>query len=140
MVPASGEEHVNNTVLFVCPHGAGMSRIAAVWFNLVAPPGWHATSAGIQPQPELGLNARRLLASTAAERLLDREPPRSISAIASPTCVVAICCDVPDAEHWDLAEREFTEAMGEEIRVRSEVLARWCSKLDAEVEPTLSLV
>jgi protein-tyrosine-phosphatase len=28
---------MTQTVLFVCPHGAGMSRIAAAWFNLVAP-------------------------------------------------------------------------------------------------------
>src|SRR5213078_4079664 len=33
------------TVLFVCEHGASRSRLAAVWFTLVAPPGWRATSA-----------------------------------------------------------------------------------------------
>jgi protein-tyrosine-phosphatase len=27
------------TVLFVCPHGAGKSRVAAAWFNGSAPPG-----------------------------------------------------------------------------------------------------
>ncbi len=35
------------TVLFVCPHGAGKSRIAAAWFNGAASAGWWATSAGV---------------------------------------------------------------------------------------------
>jgi len=123
---------MTDTVLFVCPQGAGMSRIAAAWLNLVAPPGWHATSAGIQPQPQLGSNAPRLLAGTPAERLLDPEPPRPISAITSPTCVVAICCDVPDAERWDLTEREFTDGLRDEIRLRTEVLAGRCRQLEAD--------
>lgn len=41
------------TVLYVCPHGAGKSRMAAAWFNCWAPPGWRATTAGISPQTEV---------------------------------------------------------------------------------------
>lgn len=53
-------------ILFVCPHGAGKSRLAAAFFNQVAPTGWWATSAGQEPQATLGTNASRLLAGTAA--------------------------------------------------------------------------
>jgi len=110
-------------VLFVCPHGAGMSRIAAARFNLVAPTGWHALSAGLEPQAELGLHAPRLLAGTPAAELLDRERPRPISSVAAVDRIVAVCCDVPGAERWELAHREFSEAMRDEIRTRAETLA-----------------
>jgi protein-tyrosine-phosphatase len=122
---------VTRTVLFVCPHGAGMSRIAAACFNLVAPAGWHATSAGLEPQAELGLNAPRLLAGTAAEEFLDRERPRPISSVVAVDRVVALCCNVPDAERWELAHREFSEAMRDEIRTRAEALALECQDRDA---------
>lgn len=108
-----------------------MSRIAAAWFNLVAPSGWHGTSAGLEPQSQLGFNAPRLLAGTPAEAFLDREPPRAVSDVVSPTRIVAMCCDVPTAERWDLAEREFTNAMRDEIRARTEVLAAQCQQSES---------
>lgn len=117
---------MTSTVLFVCPHGAGMSRIAAAWFNLVAPPTWRATSAGLEPQAELGVNAARLLAGTPAEAFLDRELPRPISAVDPPDRVIGMCCDVPGGERWDLDNRAFTPAMGDEIRARAEELAKQC--------------
>ena len=36
---------MGRTILFVCPHGAGKSRMAAAIFNRLAPAGWQATSA-----------------------------------------------------------------------------------------------
>jgi hypothetical protein len=95
-----------------------MSRMAAGWFNTTAPAGWRATSAGTAPQAELGTNAPRLLAGTPAEAQLDRQPPRSVNSVPTPERTVAICCDVPGAERWDLAQREFTQAMQDEIRER----------------------
>ena len=114
--------------MFVCPHGAGMSRIAAGWFNLVAPANWRATSAGVDPQAELGSNAPRLLAGTPAEPLLDREPPRPIRAVPAPDRIIALCCDVEGAERWDLVHREFTDAMRDEIRARTQALAMECGR------------
>jgi protein-tyrosine-phosphatase len=35
---------VTRTLLFVCPHGAAKSRLAAAYFNAAAPSGWHATT------------------------------------------------------------------------------------------------
>ena len=118
---------MTRTVLFVCPHGAGMSRIAAAWFNLLAGADWYAASAGIEPQSEIGLNAPLLLAGTRAEQFLDREPPRPISSVREVERIVALCCDVAGAERWDLSNREFTEAMHDEIRERAEALARRCN-------------
>jgi hypothetical protein len=117
---------MTHTVLFVCPHGAGMSRVAAAWFDLVAPTNWHAISAGLDPQAELGSNAPRLLAGTTAERLLDRTPPRPIIAVATPDRTIGLCCDAPGGERWDLVHREFVEAMRDEIRERTEALAMEC--------------
>lgn len=115
---------MTRTLLFVCPHGAAKSRMAAAFFNRVAPSDWQATTAGVDPQTTVGANAVRLLAGTDAEALLDREPPRPIAAVDSPTRIVAIDCDVPGGERWDLDRREFDHAMRDEIRGRAEALAR----------------
>ena len=112
------------TLLFVCPHGAGKSRMAAAFFDRVAPPGWHATTAGQEPDATVSPNAVRLLAGGDAEALLDREPPRPVAAVASPARTVAIDCDVPGAERWDLDSRQFDDAMRDELRGRAEALAR----------------
>jgi protein-tyrosine-phosphatase len=104
-------------LLFVCPHGAGKSRIAAAWFNQLAPTGWRALSAGLEPQAQLGDNAPRLVAGTLAEAHLDRTPPRSIADAGSADRIVAIDCDVPGAERWNLSTAGFTDELAEEIRV-----------------------
>ena len=111
-------------VLFVCPHGAAKSRIAAAFFNRVAPEGWMALSAGVEPQETVGLNAIRLLKGTDAEALLDLESPRPVAAVPLPDRIVAIDCDVPNGERWDLLHQEFEAPMREELRSRAEALAR----------------
>ena len=111
-------------ILFVCPHGAGKSRMAAAFFNQLAPAGWRAVSAGQEPQETLGTNAIRLLTGTVAEPFLDRELPRQISAVAAPTQIIAIDCIVPGAAQWVLTNQQFDDAMREEIRERVTDLAR----------------
>jgi hypothetical protein len=113
-----------NTVLFVCPHGAGKSRIAAALFNADAPPGWSATTAGLEPQDQVSLHAPRLLAGTAAETHLDTALPRPLSAVADPAHTIAIDCRIDGAEPWDLEQPVFDAAMREEIadRVRALIL------------------
>jgi protein-tyrosine-phosphatase len=117
------EYSMTSTILFVCPHGAGKSRMAAAFFNQLAPVGWRATSAGQEPQEALGTNAIRLLAGTPAEPFLDRERPRPIAAVAAPDRVVAIDCDVPGAARWTLENRQFDDAMRDEIRGQVETFA-----------------
>ncbi len=93
---------MTGTVLFVCPHGAAKSRMAAAFFNRLAIPGWEATSAGSTPQEEMSANAIRLLADTDAESFLDLTTPRPIAAVPDPARIVAIDCDVPGADRWNL--------------------------------------
>src|SRR5215212_5742995 len=114
---------MSQVVLFICPHGAAKSRIAAAFFNRVAPPGWVAISAGQEPQAELGVTAIRLLAGSEAEAWLDHEPPRPIEAVAEPAHLVAIDCQVPEAETWTLTQREINQTLRDELQDRAEALA-----------------
>jgi protein-tyrosine-phosphatase len=104
------------TVVFVCQHGAGKSRLAAAWFNADPPPGWQATSAGIEPQTSVSLHAPRLLAGTAAAAHLDRTLPRPIADIPAADLTIAIDCAVPDSVGWQLSNAEFDDALADEIR------------------------
>lgn len=118
---------VQRTVLFVCQHGAGKSRIAAAWFNGSAPPGWLATTAGVTPQTEVSEHAPRLLAGTVVAELLDTAPPRPLTAVPEATVTVAIDCppeDVDPTVSWQLDNPGFDEAMRAELRQRAQDLAR----------------
>jgi hypothetical protein len=116
----------DKTVLFVCLHGAGMSRMAAAYFEQSAPAGWCAVSAGLEPGETLSHTAARLLAGTPAVGFLDLAPPRAISAVPHPQRVIAlrnpaIHFELQGAEVWDLAHAE-GEPMREEIRARVDAL------------------
>ncbi len=115
---------MSRLVLFVCPHGAGKSRMAAAFFTRVAPPGWSATSAGLEPDPVVSPRAVRLLAGGEAEPLLDWEPPRPFHAVGVADRLVAIDC-APDGatDHWELRHRKFDAVMRDELRDRAEALA-----------------
>jgi hypothetical protein len=124
---------VGGMVLFVCPHGAGKSRIAAAWFNALAPAGWTATTAGVEPQASASVHAPWLLAGTPALAFLDRELPRARSAVSYAAFVVAIDCPVgvaPAEVVWSLEHREFGEEMAGELRRR---VADLVGSLDASV-------
>jgi arsenate reductase (thioredoxin) len=108
-------------VLFVCPHGAGKSRIAAAWFGANAPAGWAAITAGVSPQPAASAHAPRLLAGTAALVFLDLQRPRPISAVPDADLVVAIDCPagaVAADVQWTLVHHEFDEQMAVELQGR----------------------
>jgi protein-tyrosine-phosphatase len=96
------------TALFVCLHGAGMSRLAAALSNRAAPAGWTAISARVDPAETLSATAETLLAGTGAESFRDRLPPRSIAVVPDPQRVVAlrnpaIHYELPATETWDLS-------------------------------------
>ena len=114
-------ESDHKVVLFVCPHGAGKSRMAAAFFNAQAPSGWSATTAGLEPQPEVSVHAPRLLAGTVAEPHLDIALPRPMAAVADPARTIAIDCALDGADSWQLVQAAFDEAMRDEIadRVRT---------------------
>ncbi len=111
-------------VLFVCQHGAGRSRVAAACFSLIAPAGWAAFSAGVEPQTTLGDSAAKMLSGTAAAAFLDADPPRPIEQVVAPNRIFAIDCIVPGAEHWVLTHQEFGAPMFEELYERVAALAR----------------
>jgi len=102
---------MTHDILFVCPHGAGKSRMAAAVFNRVAPDGWRATSAGQEPDPVVSPHAIRLLAGTDA-------------GVLGPARTVAIDCDVPGAARWALRHQEVGGARRDELRARAQTLAR----------------
>ena len=116
---------MSQVVLFVCPHGAGKSRIAAADFNLMPPVGWIATSAGQEPQATVGVNAVRLLAGSEAEVFLDLDRPRSVESVRNTARTIAIDGAIATAdERWQLRHQEFDEGMRDEIQNRVEVLVR----------------
>jgi len=121
----------HKTVVFVCLHGAGMSRMAAAYFNNAAPPEWHAVSAGVEPAEALSPTAATLLSGTAAEKFLDGSPPRSLAAVRDPHRVIAlknpaIQFELASAEVWDCTHSAGTP-LRDEIQVRAEALARTIS-------------
>jgi protein-tyrosine-phosphatase len=121
-------------VLFVCPHGAAKSRMAAAWFNSMPVSGWSATSAGVAPQPAPSVHPARLLAGTAALQVLEHGPPRPVADVARADLVVAIDCDPPPdkAVPWRLTHQNFDAAMCAEIRDRVDALS---SSLKPQEQP-----
>lgn len=117
------------SVLFVCPHGAAKSRIAAAWFDGLRLGGWAASSAGLEPAPQISSHPVRLLANSAVRELLDESLPRPMSAVPDADLVVAIDCpaDTAAGVRWTLAHQEFDELMCDEIRDRVHVLAAMLS-------------
>jgi hypothetical protein len=113
------------TVLFVCPHGAGKSRMAAAWFNGLNLPGWTALPAGVQPQSKISEHAARLLDGTPVRPLLDEAPPRPVSAVPVPDLLVAIDCadQFTTGVRWTLAQQTFDEQLCAEIGDRVTTLA-----------------
>jgi hypothetical protein len=106
---------VNSTIVFVCPHGALKSRLAAAFFNHAAPSGWHALSAGVTPQEHVSVHAAPLLSGKAAAAFLETRSPRPLTTILGDR-LVAIDCEVPGATVWRLANDEPGPAMSDEIR------------------------
>jgi hypothetical protein len=111
-----------HTVLFVCAHGAGKSRMAAAWFEAAAPEGWRATTAGLEPSPAVSEQAIRLMSDTPAAASLDTTPPRGLGDVDGVDLVVGIDC-LPAPPHgaparsWDLQAAP-GEPTREELRQR----------------------
>jgi protein-tyrosine-phosphatase len=116
---------MDRTVVFVCAHGAGRSRIAAAWFNTDPPPGWHATTAaGEDPAPALNPRAEQLLAGLPAHDQLDHSPPRPLAAVNGADLTIAIDCAVPGAHQWTLTATQVDDAMRVELRDRVTALSQ----------------
>jgi arsenate reductase len=110
-------------VLFVCEHGALRSRLAEAFFNQVAPAGWHARSAGLDPQEGISASALRLARNEGVDELLDVVAPRPVSSVPEADLVVTVDCELPGAVPWLLEHRLVDEALATELRARAERLA-----------------
>jgi hypothetical protein len=86
-------------IVFVCQHGAFRSRLAAAYFNEVAPKGWHAISAGVTPQSQVSERVAPMLHGTDASGFVDVDPPRSLDAVSG-SLTIAIDVELPGAETW----------------------------------------
>jgi protein-tyrosine-phosphatase len=107
----SNPRNPSKTVLFLCPHNAAKSVIAAAYFRrLAAEAGLDlvADSAGTEPDDAVWPPVIELLNSDGVET--DNRPPRHVSAqdLAHAHLVVSLGCDLPDearlahrVEHWD---------------------------------------
>lgn len=102
------------TVLFVCPHGAGKSRVAAAVFDRAvsdraALAGWRAVTGGVEPAETVSEHAVRLLKGSSEELFLDRRRPRSVEAatdaVGPVDRVIAIDC-APDGRTSSEAARQ----------------------------------
>ncbi|MBA3376324.1 MAG: hypothetical protein H0U00_11035 [Actinobacteria bacterium] len=93
------------------------SRVAAAYFNSIAPAGWRAASAGRLPEGDLSDNARRVVANGAAAAYLEEGTARPVEAFVGPEQIIAIDCDVPGAVRWTLSHEDPT-GIAEELRCR----------------------
>jgi protein-tyrosine-phosphatase len=123
-------------VLFVCPHGAGKSRIAQAYFDAMRIDGWRAVSAGTEPQATISAHAARLLAGTPAADSLDPGLPRPVTAVPNPDLVIAIDCAEPptaDAVTWRLQHQTFDTPLRDEIH---ELVTDLAARLHTGHRPT----
>jgi hypothetical protein len=92
------------TIQFVCEHGAFRCRIAAAYFDALAPRGWSSTTGGVTPQAEVSERLLPTLAGTEAEPFVDSSAPRAArEGVATRTIVID--SDLPMAEDaWQTAE------------------------------------
>jgi hypothetical protein len=65
---------VHSTIVFVCPHVALKSKLAAAFFNQTPPIGWPARSAGLRPQEHVSVHATPILSGTATASFLGTQP------------------------------------------------------------------
>jgi protein-tyrosine-phosphatase len=111
---------VDRTVVFVCQHGAGKSRVAAAWFATMAPPGWRAASAGLTPQATVSPHAAGMIGDAAEH--LDTTRPKALTDVAG-ELLVGIDCVLPAARHWRLAAEWPDPATASELRLLATALA-----------------
>ena len=114
------------TIQFVCEHGAFRCRIAAAYFEALAPEGWSSTTGGVTPQAEVSDRLLPTLAGTEAEPFVDSSAPRAArEGVAARTIVIDSELAVAD-EAWRTSDGEplTDEELREQIKRGVERLVR----------------
>jgi arsenate reductase (thioredoxin) len=105
------EVHMPPTILFLCPHGAAKSVMAAAYFQRLAEQQGidvHATAADVDPSPEISPAVIELLAQEGID--VSGHAPQRVTReqIDSAGCVVSLGCDLDTSplanivvEQWD---------------------------------------
>ena len=115
------------TIQFVCEHGAFRCRIAAAYFDALAPEGWTATTGGVTPQAEISDRLLPTLQGTDAAQAVDTSAPRlAREGVAQRT--ISIDTSLPFAdEAWQTTEEGESltdDELREQIRLGVERLIR----------------
>jgi protein-tyrosine-phosphatase len=99
------------TILFLCPHGAAKSVLAAAYCQQLATQhglDWHISAAGTEPDATVAPAVAALLASEGLD--VSHHLPRHVTTaeLATAQRIISLGCDVSDLappqakiEHWD---------------------------------------
>ncbi len=127
---------MTQTILFVCPHNAAKSVIAAAYFQKLADRqelALHATSAGTEPSPAVSPAVVEVLRRDGLD--VAGHQPRRVAQeeLATAARIVSLGCDLRDfmldavpVEHWD------------DVPPPSEDLGAACAAIRALVERLVS--
>jgi len=114
------------TIQFVCEHGAFRCRIAAAYFDALAPEGWSSTTGGVTPQAEVSERLLPTIEGSEAEQFVDTSAPRAArEAVAARTIVIDADLPIAD-EAWRTSDGEplTDEELREQIKRGVERLIR----------------
>jgi protein-tyrosine-phosphatase len=99
------------TILFVCVENSFRSQIAEAYFNMFAPEGWRAISAGLTPAESVHPNAVRLMLEEGID--ISHKKPQQLTRELQEKANVAIIvcsgalCPIVYTEHieeWDMPD------------------------------------
>ena len=125
-MPESKSSDPSKTIQFVCQHGAFRCRIAAAYFDALAPEGWSSTTGGVTPQEEVSDRLAPTLSGTDAEPFANYAAPRPArEGVAMRTIVIDAELPMAD-EAWQTSEGESLtdDEVREQIRKGVEKLVR----------------
>ena len=122
---------MRNRIIFLCPHGAAKSMIAAAYCQQLADQ-WgvplHVTSAGTEPDAEVAPAVVTLLRAEGID-VADQRPRRvTAEELAAASCIISMGCDLSDQarpgmpiEHWNDVPSPSLDLRGAQDRIQNHV-------------------
>lgn len=122
---------MSERVVFLCPHGAAKSVIAAAYCQQLADQ-WgvslHVTSAGTEPDAEVAPAVVALLRAEGID-IADQQPRRvTVEELATASRIISLGCDLGDLAHtgmeierWDDIPSPSQNLLGARDRIRDHV-------------------